>query len=377
MAIIALWQWQRVGALPTVPVTSLRYYGQRSPWVHDALALLAPLTLLLGVLATASFCAALVAIRRATARAMQSRDALMQAFENGRRWLPKFMLSQTVLVFGGLITLLSFEAIIILSRPGVSDGGVKLGVFLAMVALALAWYGFKMLYGALRRSERQDEPEPILLMGQSLAPHQAPRLWEFVREIAKRTDARAPDAVVVGLNEASSSPSIRWRWSAASRCPRARAVPALAYMAFLDRAQVSAVIAHELGHFTGEDTGYSLRFAPIYRSFLDSIFSITNEHDEKDDGSRVWVAAPVTLYGKWFLASFEEAMHHWSRERELAADARQPHRRHGIVRAGAAAHFRAAPDRGRGAGAQPAGAGRGARRRAEDGAPAGRRARAG
>lgn len=201
MAIIALWQWQRVGALPTVPVTSLRYYGQRSPWVHDALALLAPLTLLLGVLATASFCAALVAIRRATARAMQSRDALMQAFENGRRWLPKFMLSQTVLVFGGLITLLSFEAIIILSRPGVSDGGVKLGVFLAMVALALAWYGFKMLYGALRRSERQDEPEPILLMGQSLAPHQAPRLWEFVREIAKRTDARAPDAVVVGLNE--------------------------------------------------------------------------------------------------------------------------------------------------------------------------------
>ena len=82
MAIIALWQWQRVGALPTVPVTSLRYYGQRSPWVHDALALLAPLTLLLGVLATASFCAALVAIRRATARAMQSRDALMQAFEN-------------------------------------------------------------------------------------------------------------------------------------------------------------------------------------------------------------------------------------------------------------------------------------------------------
>ena len=280
MAIIALWQWQRVGALPTVPVTSLRYYGQRSPWVHDALALLAPLTLLLGVLATASFCAALVAIRRATARAMQSRDALMQAFENGRRWLPKFMLSQTVLVFGGLITLLSFEAIIILSRPGVSDGGVKLGVFLAMVALALAWYGFKMLYGALRRSERQDEPEPILLMGQSLAPHQAPRLWEFVREIAKRTDARArrgrcrPERRLL-RHRASGGAGQR----PAGAEGRVLYLP-LPYMAFLDRAQVSAVIAHELGHFTGEDTGYSLRFAPIYRSFLDSIFSITNEHDE-------------------------------------------------------------------------------------------------
>ena len=288
------------------------------------------------------------------------------------------MLSQTVLVFGGLITLLSFEAIIILSRPGVADGGVKLGVFLAMVALALAWYGFKMLYGALRRSERQDAPEPILLMGQSLAPHQAPRLWEFVREIAKRTDARAPDAVVVGLNEGFFVTEHPVALVSGQPVPEGRVLYLpLPYMAFLDRAQVSAVIAHELGHFTGEDTGYSLRFAPIYRSFLDSIFAIANEHDEKDDGSRAWVAAPITLYGKWFLASFEEAMHHWSRERELAADARQPHRRHGIVRAGAAAHFRAAPDRGRGAGAQPAGAGRGARRRAEDGAPAGRRARAG
>ena len=269
MAIIALWQWQRVGALPTVPVTSLRYYGQRSPWVHDALALLAPLTLLLGVLATASFCAALVAIRRATARAMQSRDALMQVSRNGRRWLPKFMLSQTVLVFGGLITLLSFEAIIILSRPGVSDGGVKLGVFLAMVALALAWYGFKMLYGALRRSERQDEPEPILPHGPvaGAASGAAP---VGVRARDRQADRRArarrgrcrPERRLL-RHRASGGAGQR----PAGAEGRVLYLP-LPYMAFLDRAQVSAVIAHELGHFTGEDTGYSLRFAPIYRSFL-------------------------------------------------------------------------------------------------------------
>lgn len=311
-----------MGALPPIVPNASRYSGQRSQWVYDALALLAPLTLLLGVLATASFCAALMAIRRATAQAMQSRDALMLAFENGRRWLPKFMLSQTVLVFGGLITLLSFEAIIILSRPGVSDGGVKLGVFLAMVALALAWYGFKMLRDALRLSGRQGASEPILLMGQALAPHQAPRLWEFVREIARRTEARAPDAVVVGLNEGFFVTEHPVALVSGQPVPAGRVLYLpLPYMAFLDRAQVSAVTAHELGHFTGEDTGYSLRFAPIYRSFLDTIFAITNEHDDKDDGSRAWLATPVTLYGKWFLASFEEAMHHWSRERELAADA--------------------------------------------------------
>ena len=162
---------------------------QRSLWVHDALALLAPLTLLLGVLATASFCAALVAIRRATARAMQSRDALMQVSRTAAAGCRSLMLSQTVLVFGGLITLLSFEAII-LSRPGVADGGVKLGVFLAMVALALAWYGFKMLYGALRRSGRQARPSPFCSWASRWRRIRRRACGEFVREIAKRTDAR-------------------------------------------------------------------------------------------------------------------------------------------------------------------------------------------
>ena len=230
------------------------------------------------------------------------------------------MLSQTVLVFGGLITLLSFEAILILSRPGVSDGGVKLGVFLAMVALALAWYGFKMLYGALRRSGRL-APRPSLSCSWASRCAASGAAPVGVRaRIAKRTDARArrgrrrPERRLL-RHRASGGAGQRPAGArgACCTCP--------CPMAFLDRAQVSAVIAHELGHFTGEDTGYSLRFAPIYRSFLDSIFAITNEHDEKDDGSRAWVAAPVTLYGKWFLASFEEAMHHWSRERELAADA--------------------------------------------------------
>ena len=298
MAIIALWQWQRVGALPTVPVTSLRYYGQRSRGVHDALALLAP-TLLLGVLATASFCAALVAIRRATAQAMQSRDALMQAFENGRRWLPKFMLSQTVLVFGGLITLLSFEAIIILSRPGVSDGGVK-GVFLAMVALALAWYGFKMLYGALRRSSARTSPNSAHGPVAGAASARAP--VGFVREIAKRTDARAR-RVVVGLNEGFFVTEHPVALVSAQPVPGARAVPALA-----------------LYGFPGSRPGV------------------------RRDRARAW---PFHRRGHGLPA--------------LRAHLPQfPGQRIAGTESSALAHFRAAPDRGRGAGAQPAGAGRGA-----------------
>lgn len=42
-------------------------------------------------------------------------------------------------------------------------------------------------------------------------------------------------------------------------------------MALLDDAEAAAVIGHELGHFTGEDTQYSLRFVPLYAGMQNSL----------------------------------------------------------------------------------------------------------
>ncbi|MFD2022059.1 M48 family metalloprotease [Pseudocitrobacter faecalis] len=40
----------------------------------------------------------------------------------------------------------------------------------------------------------------------------------------------------------------------------------LTYLSLLNEAEIAAVVGHELGHFTGEDTQYSLRFAPSTRA---------------------------------------------------------------------------------------------------------------
>ena len=321
IVLIAWWQWDRadgylaaIHAIP--PARPNRGDGAR------LLAAIAPIALLLGALATATFVAALLAMRRAAARAMQSRDALLQAFEAGRRWLPVFMVLQTLLVFGGLIALLAFEAVRAIDSPRPSDGTLKLAVFGVLVALALLWYGAKIVRDTIRFARREHRPEPIEIMGQSLSPAQAPLLWDFVREVAQRTGARLPDSVVVGLNEGFFVTEHPVALVNGRRVPDVRVLYLpLPYMAFLDRAQVAAVIAHELGHFTGEDTRYGLRFTPIYRALAGSILAITNEHDADDDGWRAWMTAPASLYGKWFLRSFDEAVHHWSRDRELAADA--------------------------------------------------------
>jgi len=323
IALIAWWQWQRTGAWLTEPAQGARHWRAWSHGADHFLAALAPFTLLLGVVATVTFCAALVAMWRAAAGAMQSREALLRAFEAGRRWLPLFMLVQTLLVFAGLIGLLAFELLhVTVDAPRLSDGGMKVVALGALAALGLLWYGLKIVRDTLRLARRDQTLEPIEIMGQALAPERAPRLWDFVRDVARGAGARLPDSVVVGLNEGFFVTEHPVALANGQRVPSGRVLYLpLPYMAFMTRAEVAAVVAHELGHFTGEDTSYGLRFTPIYRALTASILAITNEHDVDDDGWRARLTGPASLYGKWFLRNFDEAVHHWSRERELAADA--------------------------------------------------------
>ncbi|MDR2220229.1 MAG: M48 family metallopeptidase [Methylobacillus sp.] len=231
------------------------------------------------------------------------------------------MLTQTLLVFGGVICLLAFEIMNLIASGARGEGAIKLEIIGGLIALALLWYGIKIVRDMIRFARRKREIEPIFIMGQIVSPEQAPQLWQFVREVAWQAKAKLPDSTVVGLNEGFFVTEHPVALANGQRVPDGRVLYLpLPYMAFLGRTEVAAVVAHELGHFTGEDTAYGRRFAPIYRALVDGILAITNEHDAEDDGWRAWVTGPATLYGKWFLQNFDEAVHYWSRERELAAD---------------------------------------------------------
>lgn len=83
-------------------------------------------------------------MRHASARALLSRDALLHAFDAGRRWLPAFMVTQALLVFAGLLGVLAFEVVHALDNPHLSGSAMKLTLFGAIVALALPWYGARI-----------------------------------------------------------------------------------------------------------------------------------------------------------------------------------------------------------------------------------------
>ncbi|MGV8371123.1 M48 family metallopeptidase, partial [Pseudomonas aeruginosa] len=93
----------------------------------------------------------------------------------------------------------------------------------------------------------------------------------------------------------------------------------LPLLGLLDRAELSAVMAHELAHFAGRDAHYSLRFLPIYQGAASQLAAI--EEQEANVFERA-ALEPARLLAGYFLERFALAVNHWSRLREFAADRR-------------------------------------------------------
>ncbi|WP_163018180.1 M48 family metallopeptidase, partial [Pseudomonas viridiflava] len=103
------------------------------------------------------------------------------------------------------------------------------------------------------------------VLGREVTPEEAPALWAYVRELATRLGALSPDHIVLGMIEGFyvTSGDVSLLPAEISLKGRTLHIPMM-YLGLMNAAETSAVIGHELAHFAGEDTEYSLRFLPIY-----------------------------------------------------------------------------------------------------------------
>lgn len=271
----------------------------------------------LAVLAALAGVLGLIYIRILGQQARRSREALLRSFNLARRLLPWLLGCFAIGVFGALVCMLGFE----LSRfvaHGISGRGsaklVMLGVILMLGFLGVA---VRSLYNLLRAARAAFTPEPITVMGRTLSRTEAPGLWAYVEGIATDLNARKPDAIVVGMDEGFFVTEVAVQLASGEAIAGGRVLYLpLPYMAYLDRSEVAAIIGHELGHFTGDDTRYSLEFGPIYASATNSLQAVFVSASNAD----LQAYNPVLLLGEFFLRAFHEAVQHWSRQRELAAD---------------------------------------------------------
>lgn len=180
-----------------------------------------------------------------------------------------------------------------------------IGIGAALGAFAIMRHTFTILAKA-----------ETVVVGTALSRNDAPRLWQAIDNTADRLGALVPDHAVVGLD-----PNF-FVTEAAVVCLSGKLSGRTLYCSLplariLNNEQFVAILGHELGHFKGEDTKFSERFYPIYRSTSSSLAALGRV---SGDGAGGLALLPALAVFGYFLEAFSVAESRISRDRELEAD---------------------------------------------------------
>jgi Zn-dependent protease with chaperone function len=274
----------------------------------------------LGLLASLVGVLGLLGLRWAGARASHSRERLLHTFSRVSRLLPYLLVGHIVAMGAAVAAILGFEGLGLWHMGNMSTGEFKLMLVVLMLMLGFL-YSIWQMGKQLPVMLHMFQSTPMSVLGQVVTPEQAPALWARVRELADQLGALAPEHIVLGMTEGFyvTSSDVNLLPSGSALKGRTLHVPML-YLGLLDSAETGAVIGHELAHFAGADTEYSLRFVPIYEGIGRSLGVIAETMLQSDVLQRttLW---PAFMLGEYFMERFDHAVNHWSRVRELAADA--------------------------------------------------------
>jgi len=254
-------------------------------------------------------------IRRIGKQAMQSRDALLSGFAQVEQILPRnTMITASLVIIGGGSALVTIA-------PFTGGRGFLYCVIGAAIFVPMGlWSLFRHVYPMIK----QPLPEGTgRVTGRAITREQAPKVWELVEQVCSRARVVMPDNIVIGLDAsfyATQSPL--YLISAAQPITGRSLFLSVPYMAYMSRDELAVVIGHELAHFTGADTEYTLKFAKIYARAHQHYAAMNLEGKKGDSDERPsWMTTPARALIAYFLSHFDLAVQHWSREREFLADA--------------------------------------------------------
>ena len=124
------------------------------------------------------------------------------------------------------------------------------------------------------------------VLGKKLDLQNHPKIFTLIKEISETLGARNPEHVVVGLEPnfyvTSADVNVMGENSILKGETLYLSLP-LARILTLE--EIKAIIGHELGHFRGEDTYYSLKFSPIYSGLTHAVTAMNIDENEGGTGS--------------------------------------------------------------------------------------------
>lgn len=235
--------------------------------------------------------------------AVRDRSLLLRVFKPGF-YLSSGLLAATTVVNAALLMAAIYygESYLL---------GVIHPKIILLVGLGAIGGSFAIIKAAL--ASRKIEAAEVF--GKTLREAEHPRIWSEVRALAGKTGSLAPENIVMGLD-----PTFFVTEGDVATLDGALTGRTLFFSAPLTRllseTQFRAVVAHELGHFKGKDTEYSMKFYPVYRGLGLSLARL-----QYTQGTMAFAVIPTMIMIGIFLDSFAKAEAKLSRERELAADA--------------------------------------------------------
>jgi Zn-dependent protease with chaperone function/uncharacterized tellurite resistance protein B-like protein len=184
-------------------------------------------------------------------------------------------------------------------------GAIGIGAVLASLALIRAAFTF-------------GNKLQTAVTGSAVSPSEAPELFRFVGDLAHSLGAAAPKNIVVGLEPNFFVTNADVNALVDQQLLRGETLFVSAPLCrLLTRDELTAVIGHELGHFRGKDTVYSMKFAPVYAGMANAIGAMELGDDEGASGLAKLPALAVLSYMYEVFSRNERTV---SRERELLAD---------------------------------------------------------
>jgi Zn-dependent protease with chaperone function len=162
-------------------------------------------------------------------------------------------------------------------------------------------------------------PRPMFIVGERLNTEKESAFFGRLHELAGKTGAAVPSNVVVGLEPNFFVTSAPVQLAGEPQpLPGNTLYLSAPLCRLFTAAELDAVIGHEFGHFSGEDTLYSMRFAPAYRTLHDALLAV---HRQASGGGLVSaMAIPARSMLDFCLSQFARPERRISREREHAAD---------------------------------------------------------
>lgn len=155
-------------------------------------------------------------------------------------------------------------------------------------------------------------------IGKVLNAADAPQLFNFVRSLADKLGAKVPENVVVGLEPTFYVTNSDIQVPGHNKLIKGETLYLSAPLSrLLSQEEFASVLGHELGHFRGEDTVYSMRFAPVYAGLGKALGAIATDEDEGASGLAKLPAIAMLSYMYEIFATNEAKI---SRDREHKAD---------------------------------------------------------